>query len=137
MSSFFTFTEVLFLAEWWSGSDVRVFASDDTYRHWGKEHALIIMNHTFEVDWLMGWIVADRSQTLGVNHPLVMMELNDKTFISFSMKEVLYISVLLCFINSNFFSTRLIKDYSFTVCKSVRQENDAVCPNNRVGLAIL
>lgn len=58
-------SQVLFLAEWWSGSDLRVFTSDESYKHWGKEHALIIMNHTFEVDWLMGWIVADRSQTLG------------------------------------------------------------------------
>lgn len=69
MCLFFSFTEVLFLAEWWSGSDLRVFTSDESYKHWGKEHALIIMNHTFEVDWLMGWIVADRSQTLGVYKP--------------------------------------------------------------------
>lgn len=69
----FTFTEVLFLAEWWSGSDVRVFASDESYKHWGKEHALIIMNHTYEVDWLMGWIIADRSQTLGVKLHLVVI----------------------------------------------------------------
>lgn len=59
--------EVLFLAEWWSGSDVRVFASDESFQNWGKEHALIIMNHSYEVDWLMGWIVADRSKILGVS----------------------------------------------------------------------
>ncbi|KAG7168072.1 1-acyl-sn-glycerol-3-phosphate acyltransferase delta-like [Homarus americanus] len=58
-------SQVLFLAEWWSGSEIRVFTSDEAYQMWGKEHALIIMNHTYEVDWLMGWIVADRSHTLG------------------------------------------------------------------------
>ncbi|XP_063584996.1 1-acyl-sn-glycerol-3-phosphate acyltransferase gamma-like isoform X2 [Penaeus indicus] len=58
-------SQVLFLAEWWSGSDVRVFASEECFNKWGKEHALIIMNHTYEVDWLMGWIIADRSKTLG------------------------------------------------------------------------
>lgn len=58
---------MLFLAEWWSGSDVRVFASEECFNKWGKEHALIIMNHTYEVDWLMGWIIADRSKTLGVS----------------------------------------------------------------------
>ena len=59
--------EILFLAEWWSETDITVYASDESFNSWGKEHALIIMNHTFEVDWLMGWIVADRSQTLGVS----------------------------------------------------------------------
>ncbi|XP_071532361.1 1-acyl-sn-glycerol-3-phosphate acyltransferase delta-like isoform X2 [Panulirus ornatus] len=58
-------SQVLFLAEWWSGSDVRVFASDESFQKWGKEHALIIMNHSYEIDWLMGWIIADRSQILG------------------------------------------------------------------------
>ncbi|XP_045608732.1 1-acyl-sn-glycerol-3-phosphate acyltransferase delta isoform X2 [Procambarus clarkii] len=58
-------SQVLFLAEWWSGSDVRVFTSDESFQKWGNEHALIIMNHTYEVDWLMGWIIADRSHTLG------------------------------------------------------------------------
>lgn len=71
------FTEVLFLAEWWSGSDVRIFASDESFQRWGKEHALIIMNHTFEVDWLMGWIVADRSQTLGVKFQLSVKQFED------------------------------------------------------------
>ncbi|KAK3880487.1 hypothetical protein Pcinc_015018 [Petrolisthes cinctipes] len=58
-------SQVLFLADWWSGSEVRVFTSDESFQKWGKEHALIIMNHTFEVDWLMGWMVADSSCILG------------------------------------------------------------------------
>ncbi|KAB7497631.1 1-acyl-sn-glycerol-3-phosphate acyltransferase delta [Armadillidium nasatum] len=57
--------QVLFLAEWWSCSDLRVYTSDESYKHWGNEHAIIVMNHTYEVDWLMGWIVADRSRVLG------------------------------------------------------------------------
>ena len=56
----------MFLAEWWSGSDINVYTSDESFQNWGKEHALIVMNHSYEVDWLMGWIVADRANTLGV-----------------------------------------------------------------------
>ncbi|CAL4104612.1 unnamed protein product [Meganyctiphanes norvegica] len=58
-------SQVLFLAEWWSGSDVRVYTPESDFKKWGTEHAIIVMNHTYEVDWLMGWIVADRSQVLG------------------------------------------------------------------------
>lgn len=55
------------MAEWWSESDVRVYTSDESFKTWGTEHAIIVMNHTYEVDWLMGWIVADRSNILGVS----------------------------------------------------------------------
>lgn len=58
-------SQVLFLAEWWSGSDVRVYTEDADFEKWGTEHAIIVMNHTYEVDWLMGWIVSDRAGVLG------------------------------------------------------------------------
>jgi len=34
-------------------------------RRQGKEHALIISNHWSDVDWLIGWILAQRSGCLG------------------------------------------------------------------------
>ncbi|XP_037080534.1 1-acyl-sn-glycerol-3-phosphate acyltransferase gamma-like isoform X2 [Pollicipes pollicipes] len=58
-------SELLFLAEWWSGSDCRCHVDKDAMKYFGHEHALLIMNHTYEVDWLMGWIVADRCSVLG------------------------------------------------------------------------
>ena len=33
----------------------------------GKEHAVIIMNHSYEIDWLLGWIMIERSGLLGVS----------------------------------------------------------------------
>jgi len=59
--------QVLFIAEWWSGSEVRVFADPADRQLWGKEHSLIIMNHTYEVDWLVGWMVADSASILGAS----------------------------------------------------------------------
>ena len=31
----------------------------------GNEHSVILMNHHYELDWLYGWMVADRSGLLG------------------------------------------------------------------------
>lgn len=31
-----------------------------------KEHHTIIMNHTYEIDWLLAWIVCERYGVLGV-----------------------------------------------------------------------
>lgn len=44
---------------------MRVFVSDEDLKLVGQEHGLILMNHTYEVDWLIGWIIADRSGVLG------------------------------------------------------------------------
>lgn len=33
----------------------------------GNEHAIVVMNHSFEVDWLMGWLVCEQSRLLAVN----------------------------------------------------------------------
>lgn len=86
-------SQVLFLAEWWSGSDIIVYTSEDGYQYWGNEHALIIMNHTFEVDWLMGWIAADRSGVLGAAKVFVknMMKYVPTIGWGWSMSDVIFL----------------------------------------------
>ena len=32
----------------------------------GKEHNITLMNHKYDIDWLMAWILAERLQMLGV-----------------------------------------------------------------------
>ncbi|KAJ8956867.1 hypothetical protein NQ318_014282 [Aromia moschata] len=34
-------------------------------KYYGKEHAYCVMNHTYEVDWLIGWMTCDRIHLLG------------------------------------------------------------------------
>lgn len=57
--------QLVFLAEWWSESDARCFIDPKDAKYFGKEHVVLIMNHTYEVDWLMGWLMAERSNVLG------------------------------------------------------------------------
>jgi len=58
--------QVVFVAEWWSGSDPQIFADASiVQRYFAKEHALVIMNHGCEVDWIMGWVVGERLGVLG------------------------------------------------------------------------
>jgi len=67
---------------WWSGSKYRLFAPDQaTLDSFSKEHCLITMNHTYELDWLYAWMVSD---SLGVLA-------NCKTF---SKKEICYVPVI-------------------------------------------
>ncbi|KAK1267044.1 1-acyl-sn-glycerol-3-phosphate acyltransferase 2 [Acorus gramineus] len=44
---------------------VQVYADSETFRSMGKEHALVIANHRSDIDWLVGWVLAQRSGCLG------------------------------------------------------------------------
>jgi len=59
------YAQLLFLADWWSDSEVRIYADPKLVSEVGQHSALIIMNHHFELDWMCGWMVADRFGVLG------------------------------------------------------------------------
>ncbi|KAF9664712.1 hypothetical protein SADUNF_Sadunf16G0046700 [Salix dunnii] len=47
------------------GLHIKVFTDAETFRLMGKEHALLICNHRSDIDWLVGWVLAQRSGCLG------------------------------------------------------------------------
>lgn len=56
------------MGDWWSDSKVLLYIDrKDFDKYWGKEHAYCVMNHTYEVDWLIGWMLTDRIKLLGVS----------------------------------------------------------------------
>lgn len=59
------YSQLVFVAEWWSNSRLISYMSDEDRKMIGKEHVLLIMNHTYEIDWLAGWMFSDKCQTLG------------------------------------------------------------------------
>lgn len=64
--------QLLFLADWWSGSSAKLYFDDPrTKEKFGKENALCIMNHHYELDWLYGWMVGDRAGLLGNCRPYI------------------------------------------------------------------
>ncbi|KAK3004801.1 hypothetical protein RJ639_018427 [Escallonia herrerae] len=50
--------EVVWLFDWWANIKHQ-------YASPGKEHALVICNHKSDIDWLVGWVLAQRSGCLG------------------------------------------------------------------------
>lgn len=59
------YCQLVFLADWWSGSTLYVYISDEDLKYCGKEHVLLLMNHSYEVDWLVGWMFCDKVGVLG------------------------------------------------------------------------
>ncbi|KAI6696737.1 hypothetical protein NL676_016856 [Syzygium grande] len=57
--------ELIWLVDWWAGVKIQVFTDRETFHLMGKEHALVISNHKSDIDWLVGWVLAQRSGCLG------------------------------------------------------------------------
>lgn len=48
------------LCNYWSGSSVDIYMDPKDFAMIPNEHAIVIMNHKYDVDWLMGWVVCQR-----------------------------------------------------------------------------
>lgn len=61
-------SELVFIAEWWGTTDLLIYIDKDDFdKYYGKEHGYLIMNHRYEVDWLVGWVLCERVRILGVS----------------------------------------------------------------------
>ena len=57
--------------ESWAEYDIRVFTdpthdAEATYKCINTEHALVVLNHRGDLDWMIGWVIIDRMGMLGV-----------------------------------------------------------------------
>ncbi|CAI9761629.1 unnamed protein product [Fraxinus pennsylvanica] len=57
--------EVIWLFDWWTNIKVELYTDPETFELLGKEHALLISNHKSDIDWLVGWVLAQRTGCLG------------------------------------------------------------------------
>ncbi|CAL5409535.1 unnamed protein product [Camellia sinensis] len=39
-------------------SEIKLFTDSETFRLMGKEHAFVVSNHKSDIDWLVGWLLA-------------------------------------------------------------------------------
>ena len=54
--------------ESWAEYDIRVFGDDEVIvKYANKEHALVVLNHRGDLDWMIGWVVLNRLGLLGVS----------------------------------------------------------------------
>ncbi|KAG1661203.1 1-acyl-sn-glycerol-3-phosphate acyltransferase gamma [Nymphon striatum] len=62
---YFSWSQLVVLSEWWSGTVVNMHTAPENVKFIGKEHAVLIMNHKYDVEWVMGWVMAERYNVLG------------------------------------------------------------------------
>lgn len=64
--SYSFYSQLVFMSEWWAGTKVSIYIDkEELEKYYGKEHGCLIMNHGYEIDWLIGWQFCDYIQVLG------------------------------------------------------------------------
>ncbi|XP_046440703.1 1-acyl-sn-glycerol-3-phosphate acyltransferase gamma-like [Daphnia pulex] len=74
LNYYFTYAvwgQMEFLAEWWSSSTCTIYTDDQTWEKLGSEHAVLLLNHSYEVDWLFSWFFCEHVRMLGGAKALV------------------------------------------------------------------
>uniref|UniRef100_A0A3P8V5E5 1-acyl-sn-glycerol-3-phosphate acyltransferase delta n=1 Tax=Cynoglossus semilaevis TaxID=244447 RepID=A0A3P8V5E5_CYNSE len=61
--------------EWWSGTECTLYTDPKSYELYGKENAVVVLNHSFEIDFLCGWTFCERFGVLGSSKVLAKKEL--------------------------------------------------------------
>lgn len=56
--------ESAFVVDHWSGSEIILYCRPEVYEHFGKKHHLILLNHTYEIDWLITFGLLDKFNLL-------------------------------------------------------------------------
>lgn len=62
------YCQLLALVDWWGPASLTMYCDPDSlqmFEEFRKEHAVVLMNHHYELDWLYGWMVGDRAGVLG------------------------------------------------------------------------
>ncbi|RID49425.1 hypothetical protein BRARA_H00226 [Brassica rapa] len=64
---------------------INLYADAETLELLGKEHALVLSNHRGDIDWLVGWVMAQRSGCLGSTLAIMRKEAKYFPIIGWSM----------------------------------------------------
>lgn len=68
-------SQIVALLEWWSGTDCTLYTDPKSFPLYGKENAIVVLNHNFEIDFLCGWTFCERFGVLGSSKVLAKKEL--------------------------------------------------------------
>lgn len=60
------FAQMIFICDWWSNTKVYFYCDEEVQKKYlGKEHCLLLVNHSYDIDWLMGWSLCEKLGVLG------------------------------------------------------------------------
>ncbi|XP_071754120.1 1-acyl-sn-glycerol-3-phosphate acyltransferase delta [Centroberyx gerrardi] len=68
-------SQMVAVLEWWSGTECTLYTDPKSYKLYGNENGIVVLNHNFEIDFLCGWTFCERFGVLGSSKVLAKKEL--------------------------------------------------------------
>lgn len=59
------YSQLIYLAEWYANVKIVLHSDKESIKYMGKEHAYVIANHKYEIDWLMLGMLCEKSGCAG------------------------------------------------------------------------
>lgn len=84
-------TMLICLAERWANVKLRLFGDADVYATLGTRKAICMLNHASDLDWLFGWLIADKFSVLGLTKCVLKSDLRLVPVLGWSWWLVEYI----------------------------------------------
>ncbi|XP_068597432.1 1-acyl-sn-glycerol-3-phosphate acyltransferase delta [Brachionichthys hirsutus] len=69
-------SQMVAVLEWWSGTECTLYTDPKSVHLYGNENGIVVMNHTFDIDFLCGWAFCDKFGVLGSSKVLAKKELS-------------------------------------------------------------
>lgn len=57
--------QCVFVIDFWSNSELIVYCKPEDLAYIGREHNFTLINHSYEIDWLVGWLLIEKFHSLG------------------------------------------------------------------------
>ena len=83
-------SELVVALEWWSGTECTLYTDQKSYQQFGKESSIVVLNHTYEIDFMCGWNFCDRFGVLGVRESILKITKFALISISFQFLNMLF-----------------------------------------------
>ncbi|XP_068423981.1 1-acyl-sn-glycerol-3-phosphate acyltransferase delta [Clinocottus analis] len=68
-------SQMVAVLDWWSGTECTLYTDPKCVPLYGKENAIVVLNHTYDIDFLCGWSFCDKFGVLGSSKVLAKKEL--------------------------------------------------------------
>ncbi|XP_029963223.1 1-acyl-sn-glycerol-3-phosphate acyltransferase delta [Salarias fasciatus] len=62
--------------EWWSETECTLYTDPESFPLYGNENAIVVLNHSYDIDFLCGWTFCERFGVLGSSKVLAKKELS-------------------------------------------------------------
>ena len=63
--AYFLYSDMTCMANYYGNMEMELYCTDEDFKALGKENCFCVLNHKYDIDWLIGWVLCQRVNLLG------------------------------------------------------------------------